>query len=238
MFFSRAFLFFSLALLLLPLLWPEVDVLISRAFFHHEMQAGTHFPIAAMGWAEGLHQFIQLLARGLGVFFIVALGITAIRRRPFCQLHLRQWAFLLCSLVLLPGVLTNLVLKDQWDRARPREIIEFGGTAHFTPALLPANECADNCSFVSGDASLGFWLAAFAFVLRGRFRARALWLGVYAGTGFGMLRIMMGAHFFSDVVYAGAFMLGGLFLLARLFFGKSETDLNLPIDKIKTPQRL
>jgi membrane-associated phospholipid phosphatase len=88
------------------------------------------------------------------------------------------------------------------------QIEEFGGAQRFTPAPLPAAECPGNCAFVSGHAALGFSLVAFAFLfpqgLRTSVTAAALGLGALVGLG----RIAQGAHFVSDVVYAGLLVYG------------------------------
>ena len=108
------------------------------------------------------------------------------------------------SMALGPGLLANTVFKDHWGRARPAQIEAFGGSHHFTPAPLPAAQCARNCSFVSGHAALGFSLVAFAFLLPpGRRRHRGIAAALGFGALVGLVRIAQGGHFLSDVVYAG-----------------------------------
>jgi lipid A 4'-phosphatase len=101
-----------------------------------------------------------------------------------------------------PMLLVNGVFKDHWGRARPSQVVEFGGTQQFTRAALPADQCPKNCSFVSGHASVGFYFLALAFVWP---RRRALWLaaGTALGLGVGLVRIVQGGHFLSDVLFAG-----------------------------------
>jgi membrane-associated phospholipid phosphatase len=77
-----------------------------------------------------------------------------------------------------------------------------------------AAECPRNCAFVSGHAALGFSLVAFAFLVppglaRRAILAAALAIGVVIGLG----RIAQGAHFLSDVVYAGLLAYGTTALL-------------------------
>ena len=124
--------------------------------------------------------------------------------------------FLVAALAIGPGILVNTVLKDHWGRARPFQIEAFGGTRQFTPAPVPADQCARNCSFVSGHAALGFSLVAFAFLLpAGRPRnivmAGALAFGALIGLG----RIAAGHHFLSDVVDAGLVVVATTWLLHR-----------------------
>jgi membrane-associated phospholipid phosphatase len=125
-----------------------------------------------------------------------------------------------------PGLLANTLFKDHWGRARPVQIEAFGGTHRFTPAPLPAAECDRNCAFVSGHAALGFSLVSLAFLLpRGRSRR----LGIAFALGFGALvglgRIVQGAHFLSDVVYAGLLVYGTTALLYWWIFGREGLSL-------------
>ncbi len=94
------------------------------------------------------------------------------------------------------------------------QIEAFGGPHHFTPAPLPAAECPRNCSFVSGHAALGFSLVAFALLLPpGPRRRRGIGAALAFGGVVGLARIAQGAHFLSDVVFAGLLVFGTTALL-------------------------
>ena len=213
------FLFLFLMLLAALVLWPQVDLWAASLFF--DATLGT-FPVRDAAFAGFLHDAIQSGARAIGVILLLGLLVTVWRRRPVFGLTIKAWTFLFLSLVLLPGVLTNTILKDQWGRARPVQVAEFGGNAQFTPALFFADQCTKNCSFVSGDASLAFWLHVFGYVAP-RARRRIFAAGIVAGLGAGLLRMAMGAHFLSDVLFAGFFMLAGAALLHFVFFGRTAT---------------
>ena len=105
-----------------------------------------------------------------------------------------------------PGLVANVVLKDNWGRARPRSVVEFGGTKHFTPALIPAGECARNCSFVSGEASSAFVPFFAAALSPPQFRRMLFGAGLVIGLAAGLVRISQGGHFLSDILFAGIFM--------------------------------
>lgn len=121
--------------------------------------------------------------------------------------------FLLFTLGLGPGLIVNTILKDRWGRARPAQIREFGGSRRFTKAFVMSDQCRRNCSFVSGDAAMGYYGLAFAFVARRR-RVIIASAGLLAGTTIGLIRIAQGAHFLSDVMLAGVF----IFLIAWLLY--------------------
>ena len=116
----------------------------------------------------------------------------------------RTIPFLLLTIALGPGLLTNTVLKDHWGRARPSQIVEFGGTKQFTPVLQPSDQCDHNCSFPSGHSAMAFSLVALGFLPAIERRRR--WV-TGAAIGFGVLvslvRIGQGGHFLSDTIFAG-----------------------------------
>src|ERR1035438_5571916 len=41
---------------------------------------------------------------------------------------------LISCIVIGPGLIINAVFKDHWDRPRPRDVVEFSGALHYTPA--------------------------------------------------------------------------------------------------------
>jgi lipid A 4'-phosphatase len=110
-------------------------------------------------------------------------------------------AFLVLSMILGPGLITNQVFKAHWGRPRPSQIVNFGGSHPYVAPLIISHECDHNCSFVSGHAAAAFWLLTPALVFR---RRRRLWW--MAGLEWGLLvsavRIIQGGHFLSDVVGA------------------------------------
>jgi membrane-associated PAP2 superfamily phosphatase len=118
----------------------------------------------------------------------------------------RAALFLIATLALGPGVLTNLVLKNHWGRPRPIDVQQFGGAYHFTPWWDPRGDCPNNCSFIAGEPSGAFWTLAPAALAPPELRAVAYGAAIAFGVGVGALRMGAGAHFFSDVVFAGVLM--------------------------------
>jgi lipid A 4'-phosphatase len=112
----------------------------------------------------------------------------------------RKALYVLLCLLLGPGLLVNVVLKDNWGRARPSQTIEFGGTQAYSPPFTRSDQCVRNCSFVSGEVSLGFWWLSFAFAAPRRHRAGLAAAAIALGTVFGLIRVAEGGHFLSDAV--------------------------------------
>src|ERR1700728_370780 len=146
---------------LLFLLFPGVDLAASRLFY----RPGAGFLLAQWPPAVLLHHAMPFLVAGILAVLVAGMARLLLLGRPLWRLDQKAIVFVVLSAALAPGLLANTVLKDHWGRARPSQVEESGGTRHFTPAPLPARECAGNCSFVSGDAALGFSLVAFALLL-------------------------------------------------------------------------
>jgi lipid A 4'-phosphatase len=149
------------------------------------------------------HQALPVLTWTLVILLLALLGFVILAERSVGVFDRRHLLFLLLSLALGPGLLTNTVLKDHWGRARPSQVTEFGGAKSFTPALLPAAQCDRNCSFVSGDGAIAFALVGFGFLPWRRVRRRliigaALSLGAFVS----LARIAQGGHFLSDTIFA------------------------------------
>jgi lipid A 4'-phosphatase len=195
---------------ILLLLLPQIDLMASGMFY----EAGRGFVLSGSPPVLFLYHSVPWIT-------LIILGIVAaaglwlfLVGRPIWRLDRDALIFLLASLALGPGLFANTIFKDHWGRARPAQIEAFGGTRRFTPAPLPSTECPSNCSFVSGHAALGFSLVAFAFLLPpGEMRRRVSVAALVIGAVIGLGRIAQGAHFLSDVVYAGLLVYGTIALL-------------------------
>lgn len=219
----RLFILVALGLLLGGLtvvtLQPSTDLLISGWFFDPLYQpanpANHGFFWREFPAANGLHEAAQWGSRLLAAVLAI-LTVVGARRKAA--------AFLLVALLIGPGLITNLVLKDNWGRARPVQVQEFGGTSTYTPALQPTDQCDRNCSFVSGDGAVGFYLHCIFYVVPPAWRRRAFAAGLIGGgVVFGGLRVAMGAHFFSDVLWSGLLMLVCCAAVHAVFYGVTAT---------------
>ena len=215
----------SSAVLVLFGVWPELDLATSRLFFDGEIFALDGQPLnLALRWVLRVTPFLPVLA---GLF--VLLGA---RWLPAVVLGLsrRGWAAIVLTMILGPGLLVNRLLKAHWGRARPRDVVEFGGTAQFTPPHQWAEQCAANCSFVSGEVSAvtALTLALTALLLANRDRIgrgglRALLAGIWTLPLLSAYqRISVGAHFLSDTVLAVLFTALTALLVQRIVAPKAR----------------
>lgn len=182
---------------------PQLDLDIAAAFFHRAPP--TLFVVNAQPWV----QTARWLARALIALLVLPGFVAIIGKLIWPQRRMlisgRAAVFLVATLALGPGLLTNLILKDHWHRARPIDVQQFGGDQHFTPWWDPRGDCPDNCSFIAGEPSGAFWTLAPAALAAAELQPVAYAAALTFGTAVGVLRIAAGAHFFSDVVFAGVF---------------------------------
>ncbi len=203
---------------LLPVLaalvaFPKIDLVVSGWFF-----ADGRFFLRHYELFEFVRAAVPPLTLG-GMLFAALLGIAAaIFRESFLGIRPRAATYLLLSLMIGPGLLANNLFKDHWGRARPFTIVAFGGDRVFTPALVMSDQCAHNCSFVSGHAALAFWTVAFALLVQPPPWRRRVAVAIALLYGFlvGFVRVAQGSHFLSDVVFAAALSIGVAYSLHRL----------------------
>jgi lipid A 4'-phosphatase len=183
-------------------LYPQLDVAIAAWFY----DPVTHTFAAKGEWAADLRDaataVIGLLVAP-AVFAILGKLVMPNRRMLIPG---RAALFLSVTLFLGPFLLANIVLKDHWARMRPTDVVQFGGADRFTAWWDPRGPCPDNCSFVGGEAASAFWTLAPAALAPPQWRPLAYGAAVAFGAGIGVLRMAGGAHFFTDIVFAGVLM--------------------------------
>jgi lipid A 4'-phosphatase len=193
---------------------PEIDLHVARAFYSPE----SGFIGLRLGWVEAVRQAFVVLYFGTIALCLTGLTLAWRGRPQWLRLGRTEWLFLAACLAAGPGLVANLVLKDQWGRARPKQVVEFGGSKTFTPPLLTANQCRRNCSFISGEASSTYVVFYAAAALVPQWSVALVVAGTVGGLVTGSIRMSQGAHFLSDVVFAGVFMALTVLVLRALIF--------------------
>ena len=204
--------------------YPELDLRVARYFFEFK-SGGNNF---------GLRIYPPLMiARDAGLWvgtLIIAPVLAAllwklILPRRKLLISGRAILFLTATLALGPGLFVNVVLKDHWGRSRPIDVKQFGGAEHFVPWWDPRGDCPNNCAFVSGDVSGAFWTIAPAMLTPPPLRVIAVGAALTLGTGMAIMRVMAGAHFVSDVIFAGVFTFLIIWLMHGLIYRWPRTRL-------------
>jgi lipid A 4'-phosphatase len=182
--------------------WPSLDLGASRLFY---LRPRT-FALTGSGFADAVRSLFTLLTWAAGLAAAAGIVLAIGWRRHLLGLALPQWLFLALVLAVGPGLIANALLKDNWARPRPTQIVEFGGNQQFKPVLDRSGQCERNCSFVGGEAASIFALGFAVAMLARRRRAELLAATIAAGSFIGLIRIAEGGHFLSDIVFAGVLM--------------------------------
>jgi lipid A 4'-phosphatase len=197
-------------------LWPQVDLTVSGWF--HDPARG--FPLGDLRWVEGMRLALWYAAELLAI--VAGIGLAVAMWRPAPGLPARVWGFVLALFVVGPGIAVNGILKEHWGRARPDAVTAFGGDRLFSGPFWPSDQCAHNCSFVSGEAAAAMALGISLYVILRHLRPspaiRRVGLGVAVAVPVlgAALRVIAGRHFLSDAVCAALIVAGLALLLDRL----------------------
>lgn len=219
-------------LVLKPRLWPIAILVAGLTCLFPAIDlwsSGLFYRTADIAWVQrsDLMQFARSGVPPLIIgtlLFVTVLGIAGrIWNEMFWDISGRKVGFLIGSLILGPGLVVESILKTFSGRARPRDVTQFGGDDPFTPALRLADACERNCSFVSGHAALAFWATAFAFLMPTEHRVPVFVAGLALGFLMGIARMAEGAHFLSDVIFAGLIVVGINVWLGSRMLGEAQS---------------
>lgn len=199
-------------------LFPELDLAIAAPFYamtnaNHDVFAWRLSPALNNARDAGLWVGTVLVAPAI---VAVIMKLVVPRRKMFISGSAA--IFLMLTMAAGPGLLVNVILKDHWGRPRPIDVTQFGGDQHFVPWWDPRGDCPGNCSFVSGDVSGAFWTLAPASLAPPQWRVLAYGCALALGGGMAIMRMMAGAHFFTDTVFAGVFTFLVIWLTHGLVF--------------------
>lgn len=214
-----------LALLALTVFFrsTDADMAISRLFYlgSYNHWAGLRLPLFVAVYDFG---FVPAIVMGIGGLVLALASYTY----PHLQSYRRIGFFVFALLALGPGLIVNGICKPNFQRPRPKHMVEFGGDIEFVPVLSASTADHGGKSFPSGHASMGFVLMAPGFLLlrRNLIKATAWFLaGCSFGFFVGFVRVTQGAHFTSDVLWAGGlvYLSGlGLTLLFDRFYAEQQ----------------
>lgn len=180
--------------------FPELDLWLAAPFFD---AASKTFPLKANTLAMIARDGAMWIAWALALPAIVALVVKLIRPDRPLLIAGRSVMFLLVTIILSAGILTNLTFKSHWGRPRPVMVTEFEGPWDFKPWWDPRGACGRNCSFFSGEGATAFWTYAPAALTPPAWRPLAYAAATLFGVVTSVLRMAFGGHFFTDVAAAG-----------------------------------
>jgi lipid A 4'-phosphatase len=202
---------------------PQLDLDLARISFDSSRKL---FGINGQLWVQHARNAARLIV----TLLVLPAGIAIVGKLIWPQRRMliegRAAIFLIATLALGPGIITNVILKDHWGRSRPIDVQQFGGTDTFTSWWDPRGECPNNCSFVAGEPSGAFWTMAPAALAPLELQPLAFGAALLFGAAVGILRIGGGGHFFSDVVFAGVFVYLEIWLIYATIYRWPATALS------------
>jgi membrane-associated PAP2 superfamily phosphatase len=179
---------------------PELDLKLAALFYDAKRHA---FPLKEAWLASLARDGAMWIAWGIAAPAIAALLIKLVRPDRPLLISGRAIIFLLLTLTLSAGVLTNLTFKSYWGRPRPVVVRQFNGDLPFVAWWDPRGRCDRNCSFFSGEGATAFWTLAPAALAPPAWRGLAYAAATAFGLATSMLRMAFGGHFFTDIAAAG-----------------------------------
>jgi membrane-associated PAP2 superfamily phosphatase len=203
-------------------IYPELDLKVAALFYDAPSQS---FPLKFNALAALARDAAMWIAWGLALPAILAILVKLIRPDRPLLISGRAIIFLLGTLALSAGVLTNFTFKTYWGRPRPVMVSQFNGPQQFMPWWDPRGSCYRNCSFFSGEGATAFWTYAPAALAPPPWRPLAYAAATLFGTATSLLRMAFGGHFFTDVAIAGLVTFLVIWLAYGLIYRWSSTRL-------------
>ena len=209
------------------LAFPEMDIWFSGLFYDPDHGF----------WLSSVWFFDRL--RDLGIFtvrmvinfillFLVARLIWPDLKKLFALADMLVLTF---TALLGSGILVHWVLKDLWGRARPIQTDIFGGQWPFTEIWIVAGNCPRNCSFVSGEGSMTFWLLGLLLLLPVGWRKVSFWIIATFGILLSLNRVAFGGHYISDIFLSWA--ITGLVMAIFYTIFKRDTPLSIAPERLE-----
>lgn len=196
-------------------LFPALDLKIAGLFYVSEAE---RFAAANAGWTPLVRHGAMVAVWALALAAALALILKLARPGRSMMMPPRAAVLVLVTVLVVPGVLSNLVFKNHWGRPRPTDVVEFHGELPFVPWWDPRGACPENCSFFSGEASAAFSTYALAALTPPPWQPVAYAAATLFGFGIGALRMAFGGHFLSDVIAAGVVAFVAVWLLHGLIY--------------------
>jgi lipid A 4'-phosphatase len=204
----------ALAVSALFIAFPGIDLAVA-GFFH---TGGNGFVLRDGAIHRFVDDWIRPHVKDLVIVMLALACVSLASGGRIMRWRPRSIAFIALNFALGPGLLVNGLLKNSIGRARPKHLEMLGGDKLFSAAFAPAEQCASNCSFVSGDVAFIAAGLGFALLLEGTKRKIAVFICLVLTGLAGYYRMAVGAHFASDVLLATLFCFIITLALHQLMF--------------------
>ncbi|SNY90622.1 PAP2 superfamily protein [Cohaesibacter sp. ES.047] len=189
------------ALITIPfLIAPELDIWVTSLF--HDAADGF--------WLKSLYFPYRLRRLGIASsrIIIILLVLFVLARLFWPDLKklfsLKPVLYLIAVAGIGPGLIVNGLLKAGWGRARPVQTDLFGGAWPYSEVWVVAGNCQNNCSFVSGEGAMSFWMLGLLLLVPLGWRKVSFWILAAFVIAISFNRIIFGGHYLSDILLSWA----------------------------------
>jgi lipid A 4'-phosphatase len=196
------------------ILFPKFDIFFSKLFFFEEKFISDKYI-----FIRSLRSFLKDLMIVISIASLLLIIVNIffkIKKKTFLKPRTK---LILIGFIVGPvigcGLIANFYFKDNWGRARPINIQEFGGEKIYTQPFVISDQCERNCSWISGEASAAFSFITGTIILKSPI---FFILNIIFGIIVSFCRIAMGGHFLSDNIFAMIFMIYLAILYKYLVF--------------------
>lgn len=204
-----AYLLLFLALIAIITVSPQVDQYLAKL---------TYNPITNNFYGE-THLWCKIIYHGVNVAIAILIILPlvflflAYKIKSLSKTFARRFALITyVSLIVGPVLIVNVRLKEHWGRARPNQVIREHQI--FTPLWQYVANKPSNNSFPSGHASGGFFLGIP--LLATRRKKLAISVSLLGGALLGLVRLLQGGHYFSDILIAGILVMAVGLIVTKL----------------------
>ena len=185
------------------ILFPKFDIFFSKLFFFEEKFISDKYI-----FIRSLRSFLKDLMIVISIVSLLLIIVNIffkMKKKTFLKPRTKLILIgFLVGPVIGCGLIANFYFKDNWGRARPINIQEFGGEKIYTQPFIISDQCERNCSWISGEASAAFSFITGTIILKSPI---FLLLNIIFGIIVSFCRIAMGGHFLSDNIFAMIFMI-------------------------------
>lgn len=205
-----------LASSILFILLPEIDLAVAGMFY----TPSIGFEANGAWYERLIYQSVEILTVLFTIGLILLWSYRRLTKRGALRPRGREFACLFLVLALGPGLIVNLGLKANWGRARPVDLVQFGGTQEFSPAFVLSDQGGG--SFPSGHVAAAAWLFMAVLLVTG---GDNRWMGLMLGYCLlvAVIRMAAGGHFASDILTA-SYIVVILTLMLRGFMLGNRPD--------------
>ena len=174
------------------ILFPQIDLFAAGLFYD-----GKSFVLNGTPFEKFFYYSVKPVILTFVVSTLLIFIYNFFMKKNILGINAKVVLYVFLFLSIAPGLIVNFTLKENWGRARPAQIIHFGGDKEFTPAFVISDQ--NGFSFSSGHTAAAFSLVGFALLARKR-RRFWIYLTIVYGILVSIARMAAGGHFLSDVL--------------------------------------